>query len=708
MKVHPLILFSVVAAITVTPAGAGEPGSWSLRMTPGILLPVADSSELFGTGGGASAAAEYRFPGSRPWFAAGGIDFQYSPISNTEDSLSILNAEAGAGLILELVPRLSLRVQGGAGYYFASIDGGGPRGSYPSLSAGLGLAFLLNPSFDLGIGAAYRNFLGLYHGLSVTLYSAYFLSGRDARRIRIESSLPLRPELLVGAKPDRPGFGIDLERIELDEVFPVFKSYYGDRPLGRAVLVNKESVPISEIRLSFFAKQYMDAPKECGAPASLGPGQSIAVDLTALFTDRILEVTEGTKATAEVVLEYRLGEELYRDARNVTVRLLDRNAMRWEDDRRAAAFVTAKDPRVLAFAKNAAGLVRDKGPAAFDENLLYGMGIFKALDLYGLSYVVDPKTPFADYSANSKAVDYLQFPRQTLEYRAGDCDDLSILYAALLESVGIETAFVTVPGHIFVAFELDTPAADLARTFSSVQDLIVREGRAWVPVEVTVRRDGFLRAWAEGARQWRDASGKSTAGFLPVHEAWKEYEPVGLPGASADVSLPPPDRLLAAFLEEAGRLVDRELGPRAVRLEEEIRSSGGSPSSHNRLGVLYARFGDLDKAEKSFDRALAKGDFAPALTNLGNLHFLRRDYPKAQALYERAARLAPDNPAVVVNLARVYYEQEKFDLARKNHEKLTRLDPALAARYAYLGSGSTDARAGAPGLSRGSVVWRDE
>ena len=116
MKVHPLILFSVVAAITVTPAGAGEPGSWSLRMTPGILLPVADSSELFGTGGGASAAAEYRFPGSRPWFAAGGIDFQYSPISNTEDSLSILNAEAGAGLILELVPRLSLRVQGGAGY----------------------------------------------------------------------------------------------------------------------------------------------------------------------------------------------------------------------------------------------------------------------------------------------------------------------------------------------------------------------------------------------------------------------------------------------------------------------------------------------------------------------------------------------------------------------------------------------------------------
>ena len=33
--------------------------------------------------------------------------------------------------------------------------------------------------------------------------------------------------------------------------------------------------------------------------------------------------------------------------------------------------------------------------------------------------------------------------KQTLEYRAGDCDDLSILYSALLESVGVETAFIT-------------------------------------------------------------------------------------------------------------------------------------------------------------------------------------------------------------------------------------------------------------------------
>jgi transglutaminase-like putative cysteine protease len=35
-------------------------------------------------------------------------------------------------------------------------------------------------------------------------------------------------------------------------------------------------------------------------------------------------------------------------------------------------------------------------------------------------------------------------------YRAGDCDDLSILYCSLLEAIGIRTAFVTIPGHIFM------------------------------------------------------------------------------------------------------------------------------------------------------------------------------------------------------------------------------------------------------------------
>jgi hypothetical protein len=52
-----------------------------------------------------------------------------------------------------------------------------------------------------------------------------------------------------------------------------------------------------------------------------------------------------------------------------------------------------------------------------------------------------------------------------LYYRGGDCDDLSILYCSLLEVLGLDTAFITVPGHIYAAFDTGIqsgPAFDAA------------------------------------------------------------------------------------------------------------------------------------------------------------------------------------------------------------------------------------------------------
>ena len=34
-----------------------------------------------------------------------------------------------------------------------------------------------------------------------------------------------------------------------------------------------------------------------------------------------------------------------------TIQMYDRNTMTWDDDRKAASFVTAKDPVILRFAK---------------------------------------------------------------------------------------------------------------------------------------------------------------------------------------------------------------------------------------------------------------------------------------------------------------------------------------------------------------------
>ena len=172
-------------------------------------------------------------------------------------------------------------------------------------------------------------------------------------------------------------------------------------------------------------------------------------------------------------------------------------------------------------------------------------------------------------SLHELAVDFLQFPKQTLEYRAGDCDDLSILYNALLESVGIKTAFITIPGHIFSAFSLDMTDEEAKKQFENEADFIFIDGNAWMPVEITVIEDGFLKAWQIGAKEWRESSEQGKASFYSTEDAWAVYEPVGLFG-TADISLPSSDHVVEEYIEEVNRLISREIFSREQKLKNEF------------------------------------------------------------------------------------------------------------------------------------------
>lgn len=46
--------------------------------------------------------------------------------------------------------------------------------------------------------------------------------------------------------------------------------------------------------------------------------------------------------------------------------------------------------------------------------------------------------------------EFVKTARQTLITRGGDCDDVSVLLASLLNSIGTKTKFVYVPGHVYV------------------------------------------------------------------------------------------------------------------------------------------------------------------------------------------------------------------------------------------------------------------
>ena len=699
-----IVLFTLVSLI----ASGQDIGRLSLTLTPGGALPIGDSTSYFKLGVGAGLSAGLDLASFPLLFFKADLGYSYLPIE-TEFGVSLISAGIGAGRNFKLLDKLTISPYAGGGYYHGTVtDGSNTSGSNLYIAGGLGVYYSLLPFFSLGLDFHYRNNLALYSGLCISLGTTFHVPLKKSDRVRIEKELPEKPQPLE-KKVLPKGTMLGLGSIEFGSVFPVLFKYYDTNPVGKVVLNNWGSDSISDISVSFFVERYMNNPKKCEAPDKMKGGEEAEVELYALFTDDVLNITEGTKVSAKIVLEYTLKGKSYANEYIETLRLYNRNSLTWDDDRKAAAFVTAKDPMVLEFSKNVAGWTKGRSSRAVNANLSMAMALHEALRLYGMTYVIDPTTPFAEFSKDNLAVDFLQFPKQTLKYTAGDCDDLSILYNALLESVGIETAFITVPGHIFIAFSLDMAPDAARRSFLRADELIFRDDKTWLPVEITKVQSNFLEAWQAGAKQWRENEAREQAGFYPVHTAWQEYEPVGLPGGPAAISFPPKGEVVSAFLQEIVRFIDREIYPRVSKLQAEIRKSNNSPKYINRLGVLYAKYELTDKALVQFNKILKTQEYYPALINMGNIYYLEGQMEKALTYYERAAKKAPDNPRVLLCLARVSHELENYGLVRKSYQELKRVDPDLADQFAYLDlRGEEAARAAEMSAVKEVVLWEEE
>ena len=268
---------------------------------------------------------------------------------------------------------------------------------------------------------------------------------------------------------------------------------------------------------------------------------------------------ENTSANARVLIEYRsLGARKNAEL-PVQMPVYHRNAMSWDDDRRAASFVSARDPAAALFAKYAASVVDFNLKDGVPRNVQYAAGLMEALTIYGINYVIDPASPYIEMSGNAAALDSLNYPYQTLMYRGGDCDDLSILFCSLLEVLGIDTAFITIPGHIYMAFDTGIEsglAFDAGNTEWGIRNranLIEHEGRYWVPVEVTIPAEGFSRAWQVGMREWVNAGEEAV--IYPMRESWELYQPVSVPGAGDRLpELPEEGEIVKRFTAEMGKM----------------------------------------------------------------------------------------------------------------------------------------------------------
>ncbi|MFN2312573.1 MAG: tetratricopeptide repeat protein, partial [Spirochaetia bacterium] len=393
---------------------------------------------------------------------------------------------------------------------------------------------------------------------------------------------------------------------------------------------------------------------------------------------------------------------------NRTVMMRRNTALLWDDSGKLASFITPNDETVQTFALSVLSSADNgESPNAFagllSEKARQAALLADAVGIYGIRYVEDPASPFTEVFGRSDALDTVRFPRTTLRVRSGDCDDTASLLASLYETVGIQTAIMTSPGHVFIAFDTQEPAANQWLYTSERRSVIRHRGTLWIPVETTILEQGFPAAWEEASRLVQ-THGEEVE-FLPLAEQRALYPAIPLGPAGFTVVAPEAaavhlhaersrKELVVWLYERQGELLQAE----AATLK------AGTPARFsvlNRLAIVHARAGKIELAQEVFQEILAGApDNIPAALNLANIELLQGDFPAARSRAEKVLNMRPFSVAALSISIRAALHLGDINEAQSLLENMHAIDAEAAAQisrtYPGLEAGGAQASSAAP------------
>ena len=471
---------------------------------------------------------------------------------------------------------------------------------------------------------------------------------------------------------------LDIDATQLHNVFSNSYKVYEKDGVGTIKLTNNTRATMNDLKVSFVLNNFMDFPTEQRIPA-LEPGASREVPLKAVFNNNILTLTEDTQVQAKIEASYFENGQAKVYSQIRTLNIYDKHRMSWDERERYAAFITPKDPLLINFSRSVASEF-----GASKEPTQLAAALFDTLGALGVTYVQDPTNPYQLTSNKVDYVDYIQYPRETLQRRSGDCDDLVALYAAALESLGIPTRKLLVPGHMLMM--LATGVESTADGYTMDNMYVVHEGMLWIPVEVTLVGKSFIKAWETGAATYYREKGKDGFAIFDVHPAWEKFKPAGLPDdpwRAPQVTREAIERQFPGDLLSVLKISSQTLTRHHL---QAIHKNPADMEAHLQVGIILARQGDRAESRKYFRKVVeTQPRNAAALNNLGNLHMLDSQYAEAQKFYADAAKADPKDAEVLINLAQAYKAGKNPDKAKEAYAQAQKVDPTMATRYKALG-----------------------
>ncbi len=500
-----------------------------------------------------------------------------------------------------------------------------------------------------------------------------------AQSVQGAISLPSAPVQAM-AKAITSGPRLDIVSAQIEDIFSAHYKYYSRVPAGRVMIRNNGTAPVQKIKVLFAIQGYMDYPSETLIP-ELHTMEQKEVSFLATFNNRILEVTETTPIQAQVKLTYYTGDQPTSFERNLPFKLYSRNTIRWDNKERFASFVTPNDTPVIDFARGVAVPFGEAHRGApLPNSVLTAWAVFSGLGTYGISYVPRPNNPYDRVSLDSSTVDTLQFARETLARKSGDCADVVALLASALESLTVTTCALDAPGHLFLMFD----TGETQKEVLGFPDNMVfpYAGSYWIPIEATMLGSPFLEAWKQGAEEYRRWSGQGKLHPVDIHMAWRTFEPATLPEVASGAKAPAREAIEEKFLADYKALVDLKWQTSLSKNKQAAADAPASGEPWLRLGFLAVEFRHYEEAKEYFIKARNDSKTAAsAYNNLGNLAFIRGDMESAMSNYTQAVEKDPSDAEIHLNLARVHMKQGRAQKASAAYEKAISLDKSLREQY---------------------------
>jgi hypothetical protein len=435
---------------------------------------------------------------------------------------------------------------------------------------------------------------------------------------------------------NREAVGASLD--QYDAVYPVFMQLYQSAPIGSVILRNNENAEIRDVRVFFRAGNYTASEFLCGAVSIIPRGRTVELPMLADFSPEILRFTDSGRVLGELVIRYRfLGQE--REAvRAVSVATNNRNTVTIGDAAALAAFISPTSPELLDFARFIAGLARTNNRTGHNANMQNAIWFIEGLRASGIQ---PGKTFFEETEA--------QYPAETLLFGTGSSQDFALLFAAGMEAVGINSAFISISNELLVAVNLGIGQSAAETLFNGNDRILIVNGEVWLPLSMSALNDGFMACWNEGAAVLNRVFNEGLfADFVIVEEAWAVYPPAPLPVLGRNVIQTDNAAASNAVNNVMQQYITREINP----LIQQVQRQANSAAQQNRLGTLYARAGRIADAKSAYERAAGMGS-VPAMTNRGNLALTENDFTTAERWFRQVLTREPENRTALRGLERL-------------------------------------------------------